>query len=86
MSSGGVVLDLGVNIHGNLDVIMAGQVLHGFGINSGVDQVGDIGMTQLVRRCPEVHAVDHIGIMGSPFSQLGSYGVYLPHQFRIRNY
>ena len=37
-------------------------------------------MTQLVGRHPEVHAVDHIGIVGSLFSQLGSYGVgyFLP--------
>ena len=38
---GFIILHLGINVHSNLAVLMAGQVLNGFGIDLRVDQIPD---------------------------------------------
>ena len=66
---GFIILHLGVNVHSNLAVFVACQVLNSLRINLGVDQVRDVGMTELVRRNLEVHAVGNLAVMRGNFSE-----------------
>ena len=57
---GFIILGFCVDVHGNLTVLMTCQILDRLCINSRIDQVGDIGVTQLMRRYCEVQAVHDI--------------------------
>ena len=55
-----IILGLSVNVHSHFAVLMTGQVLDRLRIYAGMDQVGDIGVTQLMRRDLEVQAVNDV--------------------------
>ena len=57
---GFIILGFCVDVHGNLTVLMTCQILDRLWINSRIDQVGNIGVTQLMRRYCEVQAVHDI--------------------------
>ena len=42
---------------------MAGQILHRLWINALVNQIGDVGMPQLMRSHLEVHRIHQLGIV-----------------------
>lgn len=62
---GAIVLNLCLDVHSYFTILMSCEVLNSFGINRSVNQVGDIRMTQLVRRHLEVQAIYHMTIMTS---------------------
>ena len=45
----GVVLNLCVNIHRSLAVLVASKILDSFGVYTGMDQIRNVGMSKLVR-------------------------------------
>ena len=55
-----IILGFCVNVHCNLTVLMTCQILHRLWINSRIEQVGDIGVMQLMRRYSEVQAVHDV--------------------------
>lgn len=58
-----IVLHFSIDVHSHFAVLVPRQILHCFGINGGIDQVGDVSMAQLVWRHFEIQAIHHPPIM-----------------------
>ena len=65
-----VVFDFGVYIHSNLAVFVTSQILNRLWINTSSDQIGDIGVPQLVRSYFEIERIDYISIVSCLLSKL----------------
>ena len=64
-----IVFDLGINVHRDLAVFVPSQVLHCFRIYRCGDQVGDIGVAQLMRVNIKVQTVDHLVVVRRSFAE-----------------
>ena len=60
---GFIVLDFRVNVHSCLAVLVPCKILNRLGINSSVQEIGDIGMSKLVRRYIKIQAVNDLRIV-----------------------
>ena len=58
-----IVFDFGVNIHRNFAALMARQVLHRFGVHRRMNQVGYVGVSELVGSDLEIQAVNTVTVV-----------------------
>lgn len=70
-----IILHLGVNVHRYFAVLMACQILNRFRVNGSVNEVGDIGMPELMGRHLEADAVHHVFVVSGPLPQHGGHGM-----------
>ena len=65
-----VVFDFGVNIHRDFTALVTCQVLHRFGVNRGMNQVGYVCVPELVGSDLEIQAVNTVTVVPGLLSQL----------------
>ena len=58
-----IVLDFRVNVHSCLAVLVTCKILNRLWINSGIQEIGDISMSKLVRRHIKIQTVNDLGIV-----------------------
>ena len=63
-----IILDLGVDVHRNFAVLVTREVLHRFGIDRGIYQIGDICVAKLMRGNLEVQTIHHMTAMYRTYS------------------
>lgn len=78
-----VVLHFCVNVHGNLAALMPSQVLNRLRVYRSMDQICDIGVTQLVRRYLKIQAVNHFSVMRRFLSEYRFHGMLYTHTIFI---
>lgn len=64
-----VVFDLCIDVHSNLAAFMASQILNCFGIYRRMNEVGDIGMPQLMWSYLKVQTISNLTVMRRLFSK-----------------
>ena len=65
-----VVFDFGVNIHRDFTALVTCQVLHRFGVNRGMNQVGYVGVSELVGSNLKIQTVNTVTVVPGLLSQL----------------
>ena len=58
-----IVLDFRINVHSCLAVLVTCKILNRLWINSCIQEIGDIGMSKLVRRYIKIQAVNDLRIV-----------------------
>ena len=66
-----IILDFSVDIHRHFAVLVTGQVLHGFRIDSARDQICNICVPQQVRRSRKIQCVVNVFIRPAALPQFG---------------
>ena len=64
-----IVFYLGIDVHRDLTVFMASQILNSFRVNLSRDQICDVGVPQLMGMHIKVQAVNDLVIMRGGFSE-----------------
>ena len=82
---GFIILHLGVNAHRYFTVFVPCQILNCFWINGGMDQIGDVGMHELVGGDMEIQAVDDFAVVCGFFTQNRVHGMddLSPFSYRV---
>ena len=79
-----VILNLCIDVHGNLAAFMACQVLNRFGIYRRMNKIGNVSMPQLMGCYLKVQVVNHFSVMSGLLSQdrcdsmLYSFSIFIP--------
>ena len=58
-----IILDFCVNVHSCFTIFMPSQILNCLRIDPEIEKIGDIGVSELVRRYLEIKAIYYFGIV-----------------------
>ncbi len=58
-----IILHLCVDVHSCFAIFMSGKVLNRLRVNTGIQQVGDIGMAQQMWRHMEIQCILNLGVV-----------------------